>query len=336
MASLIVNSHLLFNPPATALFFVRNRRPVLRSHSTTHAPVSLPNPLYSALASAPLFDTGAEGTPILAQAAAAQLSARKIPQAAQHTALTRTNPPPGASRTIRSTINSRSRRPRAPTANKQRHGNSCTTPQITRTERPTCSSPSVSPLPRRSHSSAPGLSLSYTRLSHPPSTTSPDLPPAACHSPSPDPQPTNSPIQALTANKSIHHISTAIHASRPSVTDIVPGSPLRHFLYKSRGNVQFLQPSYAPYFPSPLSRRQLLTLYARLHATLHARPAGVKIMHQVGGDCIALAWSTPLFELYAVAPVSTSRQALAQGAMRVVQWVRREEERVFIIGGAVF
>ena len=143
-------------------------------------------------------------------------------------------------------------------------------------------------------------------------------------------------LQALTANKSIHHISTAIHASRPSVTDIVPGSPLRHFLYKSRGNVQFLQPSYAPYFPSPLSRRQLLTLYARLHATLHARPAGVKIMHQVGGDCIALAWSTPLFELFAVAPVSTSRQALAQGAMRVVQWVRREEERVFIIGGAVF
>lgn len=43
-----------------------------------------------------------------------------------------------------------------------------------------------------------------------------------------------------------------------------------------------------------------------------------------------------MFELYAVAPPNTSRQALAQGAMKVVQWVRREEERVFIIGGAVF
>ena len=32
---------------------------------------------------------------------------------------------------------------------------------------------------------------------------------------------------------------------------------------------------------------------------------------------------------------SASRNALAQSANKVVQWVRREEERVFIIGGAV-
>ena len=51
---------------------------------------------------------------------------------------------------------------------------------------------------------------------------------------------------------------------------------------------------------------------------------------------LALAWSTPLFELYAVAPANTSRAALAQIANKVIQWVRREEERVFIIGGAVF
>lgn len=30
-----------------------------------------------------------------------------------------------------------------------------------------------------------------------------------------------------------------------------------------------------------------------------------------------------------------SRNALAQSAAKVVQWARREEERVFIIGGAV-
>ena len=30
-----------------------------------------------------------------------------------------------------------------------------------------------------------------------------------------------------------------------------------------------------------------------------------------------------------------SRSALAQGANKVIQWVKREEEKVFIIGGAV-
>ena len=32
MASLIANSHLLFDPPATALFFVRNRHKVQPMH----------------------------------------------------------------------------------------------------------------------------------------------------------------------------------------------------------------------------------------------------------------------------------------------------------------
>lgn len=95
-------------------------------------------------------------------------------------------------------------------------------------------------------------------------------------------------------------------------------------------------PSYTPYFPSPIDRRRLLSLYAHLHATLHAKPSGLKIHHETGSGCVALAWSTPLFEMYAVAPANTSRAALAQGAMGVVRWVRREEERVFIIGGAVF
>jgi hypothetical protein len=142
--------------------------------------------------------------------------------------------------------------------------------------------------------------------------------------------------QALTLNHSITHIHTAVRTGRPTCTDIVPGSPLRHFLYKSRGNVQFFQPSFHPYFSTPLERRRLLTLYAHLHSTLHAKPTSLKIHHETGSSCIALAWSTPLFELYAVAPPNTSRAALAQGAMKVVQWVRREEERVFIIGGAVF
>jgi len=49
-----------------------------------------------------------------------------------------------------------------------------------------------------------------------------------------------------------------------------------------------------------------------------------------------LAWITPMFELYCVAGPLTGRNALAQSANRVVQWVQREEERLFLIGGAVF
>lgn len=95
-------------------------------------------------------------------------------------------------------------------------------------------------------------------------------------------------------------------------------------------------PSFDPYFSSPLHKRQLLNLYAKLHAHIHAKPTTLKVVHDVGTGYVALAWSTPLFEMYAVAPAGTGRAALKRSAEGVVGWVRREEERVFIIGGAVF
>jgi hypothetical protein len=81
---------------------------------------------------------------------------------------------------------------------------------------------------------------------------------------------------------------------------------------------------------------RLLNLYNKLHSNIHNKPNTLKVHHETNTTSIALAWSTPLFELYAVAPAHTSRAALAQSANKIIQWVRREEERVFIIGGAVF
>ncbi|KAF2760799.1 DUF254-domain-containing protein [Pseudovirgaria hyperparasitica] len=143
-------------------------------------------------------------------------------------------------------------------------------------------------------------------------------------------------VSQLAKNRSLSHINSAIKSGRPSCTDIVPGTPLRHFLYKSRGNVQFTMPSFAPHISSDLDRRRLISLYHDLSASIHAKPTTLKVHHNVGVHCISLAWATSFFELYCVAPGTTSRIALTQAANKIVEWVRREEERVFIIGGAVF
>jgi hypothetical protein len=63
-------------------------------------------------------------------------------------------------------------------------------------------------------------------------------------------------LQTLQRNGSIDAIRTAVKQGRPKCTDIVPGSPLRHFLYKSRGNVQFTMPSFEPYFEGALEKRR--------------------------------------------------------------------------------
>jgi hypothetical protein len=85
-----------------------------------------------------------------------------------------------------------------------------------------------------------------------------------------------------------------------------------------------------------LTRRRLMTLYHELHASLHAKNAHLKVIHAVSEDAASLAWTTPMFEFYCVAGPNVSRAAMAQGANRVVQWAKREEERLFIIGGGVF
>jgi hypothetical protein len=51
---------------------------------------------------------------------------------------------------------------------------------------------------------------------------------------------------------------------------------------------------------------------------------------------VALGWETGQYEVYAVAGGGVERAVLAKAAQEVVRWVKREEERVFIIGGAVF
>ncbi|KAI9770929.1 MAG: Vacuolar fusion protein mon1 [Geoglossum simile] len=172
-------------------------------------------------------------------------------------------------------------------------------------------------------------------------------------------------IQQLEKNGSMEIIISAAQKGRPTTTEMVPGTVLRHFLYKSRANVQFTMPAYEPHFNSPLERRKyfpsfaylppslhkpppkrpnatltrrirLISLYHTLHSSAHAKNAHLKVQHYIRRDSVSLAWVTPLFELYCVAGPNANRNALAQGANRVIQWVRREEERVFIVGGAVF
>ncbi|KAK2022401.1 trafficking protein Mon1 [Colletotrichum zoysiae] len=131
-------------------------------------------------------------------------------------------------------------------------------------------------------------------------------------------------------------IQAAARAGRPRTTDIAPGGQISHFLYKSRANVQFSMSALDPVFSSLMARRRLMGLYHQLHAAVHAKHSHMRVLHSVAEDATALAWITPVFEFYCVAGPNVSRPVLTQGANKVIQWARREEERIFIIGGGVF
>ncbi|KAK4165663.1 trafficking protein Mon1-domain-containing protein [Cladorrhinum sp. PSN259] len=158
---------------------------------------------------------------------------------------------------------------------------------------------------------------------------------------------------ALSLQRSGHLslIRSACREGRPKISLIASSSSssssthheiqLTHFLYKSRANVQFCMSSLESHFSGPeperqIARRKLMSVYHRLHASMHAKHSHLKVLHSLGEDSASLAWITPVFELYCVAGPNVSRAAMTQGANRVVQWAKREEERLFIIGGGVF
>ena len=142
-------------------------------------------------------------------------------------------------------------------------------------------------------------------------------------------------VAQLAANGAMGHVHAAMRAGRVPCSDSVPGTSIRHYLYKSRANVQFCMPATEDAFTAPIDWRRLMTLYHALHAAVHGR-GQVRIYHAVSRYHISLAWITPVFELYCVASVSTGRTVLAQNASRLAQWIQKEEQRLFIVGGAVF
>ncbi|KAK6520879.1 Vacuolar fusion protein mon1 [Arthrobotrys conoides] len=143
-------------------------------------------------------------------------------------------------------------------------------------------------------------------------------------------------IEQLDRQGSITIIEGAVKRGRYLASDLIEGTVIQHFLYKSKGNVQFTMPSFDPHFSSPHARRRLMILYQRLHAAVHARSAILKVHHSIRRRSVSLAWVTPAFELYCVAGAGTPRNVLAKHANMIVGWVKKEEERLFIVGGATF
>ncbi|KAF8419469.1 trafficking protein Mon1-domain-containing protein [Tirmania nivea] len=162
-------------------------------------------------------------------------------------------------------------------------------------------------------------------------------------------------------------IEASLSANRYSVDEVLASSPrgashthlprVLHFLYKSRRNVQFTMPSWEPHFSTQRARRRAMCVYQALHAKVHKAQngggLGLKVHFERVGGWIVVAWVEGGWEVYVVAQGSAGdcggvggsgitgvgeeeKRELAEAAERIVRWVGREEERVFVVGGAVF
>lgn len=142
-------------------------------------------------------------------------------------------------------------------------------------------------------------------------------------------------LQDLEQHQLLSPITHSLHKGRFKTLDVIAVPLVRHFLYKSRANVQFLMPSFETHYYDAHERHKLMILYHQLHGAVHAKHGHLKVYHTMHRNQMALAWVTPSFEIYCVCG-NTTKEAISQSVKAIVSWIKQHEERLFVIGGAVF
>lgn len=117
----------------------------------------------------------------------------------------------------------------------------------------------------------------------------------------------------------------------------IPG--LRHFVYKSRTQVQITQPIFDDPYDLPQARKRIVTLYQILHDSIHGKSgqqAGLKMQYIRASDESVMGWITQQFELYIAFSPLLPKSAAVVAANAVARWVKKEETRLFLRDAPVF
>ncbi|KAG5648437.1 hypothetical protein DXG03_005011 [Asterophora parasitica] len=123
-----------------------------------------------------------------------------------------------------------------------------------------------------------------------------------------------------------------------SVADLgIPG--LRHFVYKSRSQVQITAPTFEDPYDSPEDHRRLVTLYQTLHDAIHAKSGQegpLKLQYILTEKESVMGWITQPFELYIALSPRLPKTAAVGAANAVARWVKKEEGKLFLQNAPVF
>ncbi|KXN88162.1 Vacuolar fusion protein MON1 [Leucoagaricus sp. SymC.cos] len=121
----------------------------------------------------------------------------------------------------------------------------------------------------------------------------------------------------------------------------VPG--LRHFLYKSRPQVQITFPIFEDPYNNAHEKRsfslRLITLYQTLHDSIHAKSGQsepLKLQFIRTDTESVMGWITQPFELYIAVSPRLPKSAVIGAANAVVRWVKKEEPRLFLRDAPIF
>uniref|UniRef100_A0A8C8S135 Vacuolar fusion protein MON1 homolog n=1 Tax=Pelusios castaneus TaxID=367368 RepID=A0A8C8S135_9SAUR len=131
--------------------------------------------------------------------------------------------------------------------------------------------------------------------------------------------------------RSVYHaLQEALRTPFYSVSQV--GIPdLRHFIYKSKSSGLFTSPEIEAPYVSEEEKQRLLELYQYMHSRAHNSSRPLKNIYFTGPHENLLAWVTSAFELYMCYSPLGTKAAAASTVNKLMKWIRREEDRLFIL-----
>jgi hypothetical protein len=95
-------------------------------------------------------------------------------------------------------------------------------------------------------------------------------------------------------------------------------------------------PAYSACYSSADERERLNALYLSLQNRFHSASRPLKLCHLATSQEAVLGWLTQTFELYAVLAPHTSKLAVITAVNKLLRWVKKEEDRLFILTAPTF
>jgi len=111
---------------------------------------------------------------------------------------------------------------------------------------------------------------------------------------------------------------------------------LWHFVYKSRSTAQFTSPEIGHPYSTAEEKERLFGQYLYLHHRIHSSTRPLKLLCRSTSKEMLLGWVTSGFELYAAYSPLTSKAAAINAVTRLLRWIKKEEDSLFIINSYTF
>lgn len=100
--------------------------------------------------------------------------------------------------------------------------------------------------------------------------------------------------------------------------------------------MQFTSPTLEAPYNLPGEQERLFRRYQAVHHRIHSSARPLKIYFHNGQRETLLGWITVGFELYACFGPLVTKPAAINAVLRLIRWMKREEDGLFIQSSLVF